>query len=252
MSIQIHERKIAEIVKRKMKSGQKTAAVATPTDAAAPAEAGSSTATIPAAPSRTVIRSKETYTKIAGERVVPGQPLSRTQMAVIGLAISGGKTYSPEIMEQYNKQRAADPAPVTPVASNQTSRHDFANGGMILGPGTGTSDSIPAFNANTGQSIALSTGEYVLPARVTKAIGKNNLDDLISRADGGIVPDSTEKYNIASIDLSSITELSTKISSYMENQNSFFATLSNKLDTMIAELEESNGTQSHILSAARV
>jgi hypothetical protein len=227
-------------------------ATASPPDAAAPAEAGSSTATIPAAPSRTVIRSKETYTKIAGERVVPGQPLSRKQMAVIGLAISGGKTYSPEIMEQYNKQRAADPAPVTPVASNQTSRHDFANGGMILGPGTGTSDSIPAFNANTGQSIALSTGEYVLPARVTKAIGKNNLDNLISRADGGIVPDSTEKYNIASIDLSSITELSTKISSYMENQNSFFATLSNKLDTMIAELEESNGTQSHILSAARV
>jgi hypothetical protein len=65
---------------------------------------------------------------------------------------------------------------------------------MILGPGTPTSDSIPAFNKDTGQSIALSTGEYVLPANVTKILGKSYLDNLISnpnalkRETGGIIP----------------------------------------------------------------
>jgi len=212
MSIQIHEKTIAELVKRKMKSGQKTEAaplvVATPANAepatvATPAAAATPVVATPAAPSRTVIRSKETYTKIAGERVVPGQPLSRKQMAVIGLYISGGKTYSPEIMEQYNKQKAAAPATVTPVASNETSRYDFANGGMILGPGTGTSDSVPAFNRNTGQPIALSTGEYVLPASITSMIGKSTLDSMISnpntlkRQKGGVIPGMPN--NIASV-----------------------------------------------------
>jgi len=129
----------------------------------------------------------------------------------------------------------------------------FAKGGMILGPGTGTSDSVPAFNRNTGEPIALSTGEYVLPERVTKAIGKNNLDNLVSMADGGIVSDSTySSSNVASIDLSAINELSIRISTYMETQNNLMTLLTTKLDTMIYELEQSNGTQSHILSAARI
>ena len=70
----------------------------------------------------------------------------------------------------------------------------YASGGMILGPGTPTSDSVPAFNKDTGQSIALSTGEYVLPANVTKILGKSYLDNLISnpnslkRQAGGIIP----------------------------------------------------------------
>ena len=43
----------------------------------------------------------------------------------------------------------------------------FAEGGMVSGPGTGTSDSIPAW---------LSNGEYVLTAAEVKAIGAHNLD----------------------------------------------------------------------------
>lgn len=43
----------------------------------------------------------------------------------------------------------------------------FAEGGMVSGPGTGTSDSIPAW---------LSNGEYVLTAAEVRAIGAHNLD----------------------------------------------------------------------------
>lgn len=44
-----------------------------------------------------------------------------------------------------------------------------ADGGMISGPGTGTSDSIPAL---------LSNGEYVINARATRALGRDMLDAL--------------------------------------------------------------------------
>lgn len=79
----------------------------------------------------------------------------------------------------------------------------YAKGGMILGPGTGTSDSVPAFNRNTGQPVALSTGEYVLPASITSMIGKSTLDSMISnpntlkRQKGGVIPGMPN--NIASV-----------------------------------------------------
>lgn len=47
----------------------------------------------------------------------------------------------------------------------------YANGGKVRGPGTGTSDSIPA---------RLSDGEYVIPADVVRRIGTDTLDRLIS------------------------------------------------------------------------
>ncbi|MCF6780927.1 tape measure protein [Stutzerimonas stutzeri] len=60
----------------------------------------------------------------------------------------------------------------------------FATGGLIRGPGTGTSDSIPAL---------LSNGEYVIRAAAVRKLGKNALD-LLNRgipiprfADGGLV-----------------------------------------------------------------
>lgn len=47
--------------------------------------------------------------------------------------------------------------------------HLFAEGGRVVGPGTSTSDSIPAM---------LSNGEYVIQASAAKAIGYNTLDEL--------------------------------------------------------------------------
>ena len=46
----------------------------------------------------------------------------------------------------------------------------YANGGKVRGPGTGTSDSIPA---------RLSAGEYVIPADVVRRIGTDTLDRLM-------------------------------------------------------------------------
>jgi hypothetical protein len=63
----------------------------------------------------------ESYTKIAGERVVPGQQLSEKQMAVIGMSKSMGNSYSPEIEKQYKTQSAAiDSAKISPAASPQS------------------------------------------------------------------------------------------------------------------------------------
>ncbi len=47
-----------------------------------------------------------------------------------------------------------------------------AKGGAVRGPGTGTSDSVP---------IRVSTGEYVIPAKVVKAKGKEFFDNLLKK-----------------------------------------------------------------------
>lgn len=52
-------------------------------------------------------------------------------------------------------------------------------GGRVTGPGTGTSDSVPATNTSTGQAIKLSNGEYVVPASVVKAKGTEFFDRLV-------------------------------------------------------------------------
>lgn len=54
-----------------------------------------------------------------------------------------------------------------------------ANGGMIHGPGTGTSDSIHTQNRATGAPVSVSTGEYVIPADVVRAKGKDFFDKMV-------------------------------------------------------------------------
>jgi hypothetical protein len=60
---------------------------------------------------------------IAGEPVVPGQDLSKKQMVAITMSTGMGNKYSPEIMDQYNKQmtaaRSTTPTPegVTPTTN---------------------------------------------------------------------------------------------------------------------------------------
>lgn len=60
------------------------------------------------------------YQLIAGEPVVPGQPLSARQMAVMSLSIASGNTYSPEVMAQYNKQKQSGATPATPAPATPT------------------------------------------------------------------------------------------------------------------------------------
>lgn len=55
------------------------------------------------------------------------------------------------------------------------------NGGMVRGPGTGTSDDVKAMNKDSGDPIMLSNGEYVLPADTVRKVGKQALDELVDQ-----------------------------------------------------------------------
>jgi hypothetical protein len=70
-----------------------------------------------------------------------------------------------------------------PLGSGTFGLDDFtsyADGGQINGPGTGTSDSIPAVT-DQGKDIAVSNGEYKIPPQVVQALGKDFFDQLIAQ-----------------------------------------------------------------------
>ena len=54
----------------------------------------------------------------------------------------------------------------------------YATGGMITGPGNGTSDSIPA-TTDTGNSIKVSNGEFIIPKHVVMAKGTDFFNKMI-------------------------------------------------------------------------
>ena len=56
----------------------------------------------------------------------------------------------------------------------------YANGGQIVGPGTGTSDSIPAV-VDGQEPIKVSAGEFVIPKDVVDALGADFFDNLIQK-----------------------------------------------------------------------
>lgn len=60
----------------------------------------------------------------------------------------------------------------------------LADGGLVRGPGTGTSDSVPAVNQDDGSPIRLSNGEYVLPAATVRKIGIEKLDKIVEKTNG--------------------------------------------------------------------
>jgi hypothetical protein len=56
----------------------------------------------------------------------------------------------------------------------------YADGGLIQGPGTGTSDSIPA-TIDGQQPAQVSDGEYLVPANVVQAIGHDFFEHLVQQ-----------------------------------------------------------------------
>ena len=67
----------------------------------------------------------------------------------------------------------------------------YAHGGKISGPGTSTSDSIPAQVRETGEQIQVSTGERILSKaqdslmqKIAKGAGFDSLDDLLEKGTG--------------------------------------------------------------------
>jgi len=57
----------------------------------------------------------------------------------------------------------------------------YASGGVIMGPGTGRSDSIKTTNRDTGEPVAVSNGEYIIPEHVVKVKGKEFFDNLLRK-----------------------------------------------------------------------
>jgi hypothetical protein len=55
------------------------------------------------------------------------------------------------------------------------------NGGYLRGPGTGRSDSIGTVNETTGEPVKVANGEYVIPAHVVRAKGREFFDNLLRR-----------------------------------------------------------------------
>lgn len=53
--------------------------------------------------------------------------------------------------------------------------------GLIQGPGTGTSDSVPAENRSNGGQVGVSTGEYIVPADVVQKKGVDFFDGLVRK-----------------------------------------------------------------------
>lgn len=84
----------------------------------------------------------------------------------------------------FNPTRTNNRTPSTGTATRQGATRagfggygipKFATGGFVEGPGTGTSDSIPA-TINGDQPARLSDGEFVLPAWFVKAMGNGSSD----------------------------------------------------------------------------
>lgn len=67
----------------------------------------------------------------------------------------------------------------------------YANGGMISGPGTGTSDEVPARVVQTKEPLAVSTGERIVSvaqdkflSKMAKSMGHKNLDSMLEAGTG--------------------------------------------------------------------
>ena len=84
-----------------------------------------------------------------------------------GMGMEGGETPPGQVP-------GMDQAMMSPPAG-------MRDGGMLHGPGTGRSDSIGTVNSSTGQPVKVANGEYVIPAHVVKAKGREFFDNLLRR-----------------------------------------------------------------------
>ncbi len=75
---------------------------------------------------------------------------------------------------------ATPPGQVPPTSQAQMQNpNGQPDGGFLQGPGTGRSDSIGTQNLSTGGPVKVSNGEYVIPAHVVAAKGKDFFDKML-------------------------------------------------------------------------
>lgn len=93
----------------------------------------------------------ESYTKIAGERVVPDQPLSDKQMAVIEMSKGMGNKYSPEVEAQYAKQKqtaAIEPKSIGTTVGPEVAKASTENADLNRDTSRGSTNVTPVVSTN--------------------------------------------------------------------------------------------------------
>lgn len=89
--------------------------------------------------------------------------------------------------QQGGQMQPGGPGETPPGQVPPTSQAQMVNptgapdGGMLMGPGTGRSDSIGTQNLSTGGPVKVSNGEYVIPKHVVDAKGREFFDNLLRR-----------------------------------------------------------------------
>lgn len=99
-----------------------------------------------------VIEQKESYEMIGGEPVIPGQPLSQTQMTVAKMSMNSGNNLSPEAQKSYElaKQLEAQPSELGQRVSVAT-----AENRNLIGP---ASDVPPVIVTNSTTNVVNNGG----------------------------------------------------------------------------------------------
>jgi len=108
---------------------------------------------------------------LAGQGELPEQFDQGLVVAILAAA----KTYD------HANGNEAQIVPTQAGMAPQGQKQAFATGGQIRGPGTGTSDSIPAVNTSTGQHIKVSNGEFIIPKHVVDAKGTEFFENLVNK-----------------------------------------------------------------------
>jgi hypothetical protein len=87
------------------------------------------------------------------------------------------------IARALQQGQGATPAGQIPPTSQAQMENPIgmANGGYLRGPGTGRSDSIGTQNVSTGEPVKVANGEYVIPAHVVRAKGRDFFDGLLRK-----------------------------------------------------------------------
>jgi hypothetical protein len=96
-------------------------------------------------------------------------------------AIQAGMPDAKNLPMQFDQSIAMALMTASQVAQHGDRPGAFADGGMLHGPGSGTSDSIHAQNTSTGQPVKLSNHEYIIPADVVATKGKEFFDNLVRK-----------------------------------------------------------------------
>jgi hypothetical protein len=96
-------------------------------------------------------------------------------------AMQAGLPDAQQLPMQFNQQLCMAMLAASHAAQHGDRPGAFADGGKINGPGTGTSDSIPAHNTSTGQPLRVADGEYIIPADVVATKGKEFFDNIVRK-----------------------------------------------------------------------